>query len=79
MSLTDTVALDNIIGITHAFQQHADQLHRQAHHMLKTQCAANITETNDTLSAKDKDIPELITAKAIERMSDQQSDQRKFL
>ena len=76
MSLTDadTAALDDIIGITCVFQQHADQLHCQAHHKLNTQLEGTITEINKVLCAKDEDIPELITTKVIKCMSDQQSD-----
>ena len=76
MSLADpdAAALNNIIDIACEFQQRTNQSHCQTHHKLNAQHAGTITNINDILCAKDKDIPELITTKVIKCMSEQQSD-----
>ena len=74
----DDIDCSKICIVACKFQQHADQSRHWAHHELNTQCTGIITDIEGVLSAKDKDIPVLITVKVIECMSEQQAAQLKL-
>ena len=74
----DSNKYNSITGIVYEFQQHSSQECRQAHHKLDTQYAEIITEVQDILTAKDGDIPTLVSNRVIEQMSDDTATRIKF-